>query len=139
MPRSINDFHGLAVVIGCTPFHSLCNTPHLHGNKEVFYSIDLNDDQNPDFAFNITHSLPPAFKDRFKLTLLENLDYTAYNKSRFYRNQGVAGFNNIWEMTAEDGFIVIVGCPRQQEFREQVTQHKLNYVELDTDHECILM
>ena len=139
MPRSIDDFQGLAVVIGCTHFHSFCATPHLHKNEKVFYSIDLNDGQNPDFAFDITHELPLAFKNKFKLTLLENLDYTAYNKSRRYDNQGVEGFNNIWEMTAEDGFIVIVGCPRQQEFRERVTQHKLNYIELDTDHECILI
>jgi hypothetical protein len=43
-------------------------------------------------------------------------------------------------MTAEDGFIVIVGCPRLQDYREQVTnKRKLKYVELDADHENILI
>jgi hypothetical protein len=139
MTRSIGDFHGLAVVIGCTHFHNYCRTPHLHENQEVFYTIDLSAYQNPDFVLDINDKLPADFKNRFKLTLLENLDCTAYNKTMIRKNEGEAGFNNIWEMTAEDGFIVIVGCPRQQEFRESVTRNKLNYIELDTDHMCILI
>ena len=91
MRRSITDFHGSAVVIGCTHSHSFCATKHLHSNEKVFYSIDLNDGQKPDFAFNITNSLPSAFKNRFKLTLLEHLDYIAYNESNRYGKQGVNG------------------------------------------------
>ncbi|KTD16521.1 hypothetical protein [Legionella jordanis] len=140
MGRSITHFNGQAVVIGCSHFHSFCSTKHLHDDEENFYTIDANGSQNPDFEFNITHLLPEPFKNRFKLTLLECIDFTAYNDyPQQRRDAGVRGFQNTWDMTAEDGFIVIVGCPRYLEYRRQLSLRNLKYFELDSKAECILI
>jgi hypothetical protein len=110
--RSIDDFKGNAVVIGCSHKHLRCEG-HLHQGNDIFYTIDVDPRQKPDFEFNITHKLPTTFNKRFKLTLLECIDHTAYSVWGHHK-EGKQGFDNIWAMTEDEGFIVIIGCPRER-------------------------
>ncbi len=139
MSRSISEFNGQGVVVGCSHKHSFCNGEH-HQGESNFYTIDLNPAQSPDLIFDITHPLPAALQSRFQLAFLECLDYKAYNDNperNFYH--GAQGFQNIWDMTTENGFIVIKGCPRLKEYRQQVATRHLNYIELDNMGECVLI
>lgn len=138
MSREISVFKGQGVVIGCSHFHSFCRTKHLHQGEESFYTIDLDQYQKPDFVFDITSTLPEAFKSRFQLTFLEHLDFTAYNPF-IEKHPGIQGFQNIWDMTTENGFILILGCPRQKECRELISMRQLHYIELDAEGECVLI
>lgn len=141
--RDIKQFAGDAVVVGCSNHNSLCKDKKLfHPDESNFYSIDLKQDEKPDLVFNVTEILPQEFKSRFKLTVLESLDRLAYNEpvdARTKSLNGAQGFQNIWDMTAQDGFILIVGCPRQKEFRNDLYLHELKYIELDEKNECILI
>ena len=140
MARSLREFQGKGVVIGCSASHAFCKK-EFHKDTNSFYTIDFNRENNPDFVFDITHQLPDDFLLKFKLTFLECLDYSAYNNKLISGTNtgGAKGFDNIWQMTAEDGFILIQGCPRQKEFREQIARRQLHYLELDAEHECILI
>lgn len=155
--RSISDFFGKGVVIGCSHNHIHCSKKDLH-QPDAFYTIDINSKQNPDFTFDITEELPPGFNNRFQLTLLEHLDCVAYNKSRFKlvsiwgadkpggekiemkttttcseeeQVKGEKGFKNIRAMTDTDGFILIVGSPRSACYRK--SYNHLNYIEFSSE------
>lgn len=142
--RPIQAFKGNAVVVGCSHRHRFCETSKLfHASPDEFYTIDINSDHRPDFIFDITIPLPLDFKRRFKLTLVECLDYNAYNHQLIGGfipgEKGTVGFDNIWEMTAEDGFVLFIGCPRLKEFREQMCFRDLNVIELDKCGENVLI
>jgi hypothetical protein len=132
MKYQLSDLHH-NVVIGCTfPYHN-------HTNNS-YYSIDSNPSLNPDFAFDITKiNLPLNLKKRFKITLLNNLDFTKYNKlidennafDHFFtekQRRGAQGFSNILEITKDDGFIFINGALRKKEYRNCVKN--LKYIEI---------
>jgi len=140
MGRSHLEFQGKGVVIGCSQSHSLCKQ-EFHKETNHFYSIDFNPENKPDFVFDITRKLPKGLESKFKLTFLEHLDYYAYNNhlTNETKTEGTKGFDNIWAMTAEDGFILIHGCPRQKEFREQIAKRQLYFLELDAEHDCVLI
>ena len=76
--RPISNFSGSGVVIGCSAQHSFCGT-ELH-DGDNFYSIDANSEQNPDLVMDIRDVLPTGFEKRFQLTMLEHLDFQAYNE-----------------------------------------------------------
>lgn len=135
--RPIESFNGQAVVIGCG---ETCHS-HLHDNQTIFYSIDL---CNETAAFNsdIRGKLPDNFNNRFELTLLECLDVDAYNElpeCMAINCQGNKGFDNIWSITAENGFILIVGSARSTEFRQCLYSRHLHYIELNDDGSTLLI
>ncbi len=139
--RALSAFKGSAVVVGCSHGHTFCNKG-LHQGEDVFFTIDRNGEETPDVIFDITKKeLPEELRERFKLTLLECIDYTAYNASPDHQgnDEGIQGFNNVWDMTSEDGFIVIVGCPPEKNFRERIVARNLKYIELDNDKASILI
>jgi hypothetical protein len=143
MPRDITGFNGKGVVIGCSHNHSFCRSTR-HADKQEFFTIDMDHRQSPDLTFNITDSeLPVALKDRFLLTMTECIDCTAYCPQPLYRqrteqrqNQSIQGFNNLLAMTQEQGFLLIVGCPRIQDFRNSL--RNLKYIE-SPDQEVVLV
>lgn len=141
--RDLADFKGKAAIIGCSGNNSFCDTKHLfHPSDENFYSIDISETQKPDSILNITETLPEVFKERFELTVLEHIDFTAYNEpidTRTRSYNGKKGFQNILNMTKDDGFILFIGCPRQKEYRAELYKQKIKYIELDSDNECILI
>lgn len=141
--REISQFKGDAAVIGCSNNHSYCDKKNLfHPERDNFYSIDMEADQGPDFVFNMTNTLPEELKDRFKLTLVECIDFIAYNEpinKRMRSKNGRNGFQNILDITQHDGVIVIIGCPRLKEYRNELHQRQLKYIELDDKNECILI
>lgn len=135
MTRFIQEFKGNNAVIGCSATLSWCVTRDCHP-EESFFSFNINRDAHPDLLQDITKDLPNGFKDRFQITYVENLDWDAYNLSplnrRTYNKNGDKGFQNLWDMTTEDGFIFISGCDRYQETRNSLKN--LKYVELFRDH-----
>lgn len=144
MGRALGEFKGRGVVIGCSNFNNSCQKQHIHQGEDNFYTIDMDPNKRPDLIFDVTSDLPEDFKSRFQLTYLECLDYTAYNDdplSKLHKRKygGIQGFQNIWDMTSENGFILINGCPREKMFRRQISIRQLHYIELDTAGECILV
>ncbi|MFC3909821.1 hypothetical protein ACFORL_12135 [Legionella dresdenensis] len=137
--RTISDFPGQCVVIGCSHTHKLCQNKQLHADPQSFYTIDINPEHHPDAVLNITQPLPAALEQRFRLTVVEQLDYYAYNASAQLGQAGPQGFHNIWQMTAPDGFILITGCPREQKYREQLYSRYLRYIELNESGNAILI
>lgn len=135
--RSLEDFTGKGVVIGCTHYQPRNCGSSLHSGQNDFYTIDYDDAKKPDLVLDITQTIPENYKNRFTFTLIENLDFYAYN---IYRSkaEGTKGFDTIWNMTAEDGFIVFVGCPRQKEYRHSIHKNELKYVELNAQQDRIL-
>ncbi|MFA6302682.1 MAG: hypothetical protein WC627_06070 [Legionella sp.] len=135
MTRSIQEFKGNNAVIGCSATLSWCGTRDCHP-AESFFSLNMNRETHPDLLQDITKDLPKGFKNRFQITYVENLDWDAYNLSplnrRTYNKNGDKGFQNLWDMTTEDGFIFISGCDRHKETRNSI--QNLNYVELSRDH-----
>lgn len=143
--RLIEDFDGMAAIIGCSAWHSFCPDKYLHEPDE-YYSIDKDKNQHPDLVMDITEPLPEDLKNRFKLVYLEYLDFDAYNDDVLKINdniciskRGSKGFDTLLKMTSRDGFIVIEGCPREIEFRQQIYYRHLKYVELDKDGKSILI
>lgn len=129
--RNIASFKGEAAIIGCTQTHPLCDRRHLHSDQASFYSIDMNKDQRPDMVLNITEELPRILLERFQFTHLENVDYAAYNENTLRpRSDGAKGFQNLLAMTKANGFIYIVGCPRQKEYRLELAKRGMVYIEL---------
>jgi hypothetical protein len=150
--REISQFTGYGVVIGCSHTNIECETPFLHGDIHTFYTVDKFL-QGADCKWDITSLLPKLLLSRFYLTLLENLDLSAYNTTNFdvscveycliqkglemefslnnkeqlisCRNREVNGFQNILAMTNNEGFILIVGCPRIKEYRQQIARLRL--------------
>ena len=141
--RPIHEFQGNAVVVGCSHLHSFCETSQVfHASSSEFYTIDIDPQHRPDLVFDITKPLPVDLKNRFKLTLVEHLDNHAYNNLKWASlsgEEGTVGFDNIWEMTAADGFVLFVGCPRVKEFREQICLRDLKVIELDKNGETVLI
>lgn len=96
MGCSLSSFSGNNAVIGCSEKLSFCD--HRCHPYESYFSINFDREVDPDFLFNITKELPPEFKNRFHVTLVENLDWYAYNESsdplssRSNKN-GKKGFN----------------------------------------------
>ena len=135
MPQNINQFKGDKVVIGCTATHHLC-TSKCHASDE-FYSIDIDPRYNPDFIHDITKELSISFHKRFVLTYVENLDWFAYNTYRTDRlYEGANGFKTMWDITKDDGFIIIQGCPRIVEFRNSIKT--LKYIEINGNN-CVII
>ena len=138
--RPIEEFTGSGVVIGCA--QPCWGNKKLHDNSSEFYTIDRDSEMKPDLVFDITHPLPSQFHQRFQLTLVENIDAQAYNDftglgmfsstSTPKPADGIVGFKNIWDMTHAEGFIVIVGCPRNKDCRQQIYARNLKYIELTT-------
>jgi hypothetical protein len=127
MPRSITKFSGKAVVIGCgrnAERHSAhCK---FHTDSTHFYTIDCNPHADPDCIYDLSHSLPREFKQKFTVTFLEYLPYFAYNTNN--------GLNNIFDMTEENGYIIVIGCPEdlsKNRYRELITARNLRFVELN--------
>lgn len=155
LKRSIEEFKGDTVIIGCgnamicrchlNPCQC-CQRPHK--SDERFYTIDAATYCGPDLIYNITHPLPAKLQKRFTLSILENLDASAYNP-RFLLDleykvaeSSISGFNNVKNMTTDDGFIFIIGCPRDLKFRASLKD--LKYIEYDDQdsqlqHECVLI
>lgn len=147
MPRKLNQFSGNYAVIGCSISHPRCEG-ECHSDTNDYYSIDLAEAINPDFVFNITTELPPELSKRFQIIFLENVDWVAYNlppddyPAHYPIRNGDKGFKNIWEMTRDDGFIFIKGCPRTKEFRTSLKD--LKYIETTADNhpteiECVIV
>src|SRR5438309_618062 len=83
--RPLPDFKGDSVVIGCSQYHSFCKKKLLlHADSNFFYSIDSDKKQKADFVYDIGNPLPSEFKNRFHLTLLEDIDFTAYSDADEY-------------------------------------------------------
>lgn len=141
--RAIQDFHGEGVVIGCTHRASYCSH-NTHKDHHHFYTIDINKAAKPDFVFNLRGMLPQDLEKRFKLTYVENLPYDAYNQNTFSAKKenslsGLQGFENIWNMTQDDGFILIRGCSRDKNYRRSLMQKGLFYIELNDNNNNILI
>lgn len=126
MPRSLTEFLGTAAVIGCGWKQEHCgHRDRVHADSTLFYTLDCNEEVAPDCIYNIENPLPVEFKQRFTVILLEHLPYFAYNS--------VDGFNNIFNMAEENGYIIIMGCPgrHQLDYRRQIKERNLRYVELN--------
>ncbi len=134
MTREIGQFKGRNAIIGCTASHPSCEG-ECHPQSQ-YYSFDFYA-KGADFPLDITASLPVEFKKRFNITLVENLDFQAYNTDAFHRYDGKSGFTNIWEMTEDEGYILIIGCPREVEYRISIKD--LKYIELDSQHSYVLI
>ena len=142
MTRSMDTFTGKNVVIGCSATHHGC-THECHPHHS-YYSINVERSVNPDLELDITAALPAALLNRFQVTFVENIDFDAYNDSvrgHQRRMNGKQGFQNMWNMTVDDGFIFIAGCHRSQEFRNSL--QGLNYVEISKDYDgegaCVII
>ena len=136
-PRSIDDFEGNGVVIGCSHNHLFCTNQDSHP-KDLFYSIDFKKEHKPDFIFDITKKLPSAYRNRFQLTMLESLDSSAFNIC-FGHTNGAQGFKNILSMTKENGFIFVVPSERQKEDRMCIKHMKYIELEVNAQSHCILI
>lgn len=140
--RPIENFKGDGAVIGCTNHPNFkCNHQGIHDDASRFYTIDYDASKSPDFVFDLTGVLPANLQNRFKLVVTENLDVYAYNANT-PRSKGNLGFNNLLDMTDNDGFILIIGNPRWKEYRKEVTSRNLKYIEItqgNNDDCCILI
>jgi hypothetical protein len=124
-----------AAVIGCS---GRCDDDYcdkqVHPDNRTFYHFDTNTNIHPDSSINLgLNDLPPDFNKQFKLTILEHLPYYAYNQSgnerfREYFGDGAKAFSSMMQMTTDDGFIMIMGNPREYQFRKSIAE--LNYVEI---------
>ncbi|MDP1604743.1 MAG: hypothetical protein Q8M03_15935 [Legionella sp.] len=131
--RLLEDFNGTAAVIGCTNTpnpHSDCGSGNrvLHANSDIFYSIDFNKDKQPDLVLDITGDLPVFLKNRFQLVLIECVDIPVYNSRPPHK-----GFDNIWSMVEDNGFILFIGTPRWKNARDYLYSRKLRYIELGAE------
>lgn len=137
--RSIDLFRGSAAVIGCA--RDDCDR-HIHDNPDIFYSFDKNN-KNADAVGDIrTPQLPESLKNRFNFIMTEYLDNTAYNDTQTVNDaamRGAQGFENLLSMTTDEGFILIVGSPRNKEFRQCMYSRELKYIELDVSASFILI
>lgn len=135
----LSDFKGNSVVIGCghayykdSPNKHRCQK--AHGDAKEFLLIDSNKDAKPDLVFNITDNLPPALCNRFELTIMEGLPFFAYSNDEDFcveAKGGQQGFKNAWDMTKNNGILLIAGCSRTKTFRKNIYDFKLKYLELD--------
>ena len=134
--RPIEHFHGSAVVVGCGQ-KGPCKE-RIHDDLESFYTIDIKDEHHPDFIFHIAGSLPASMIQRFQLTFLEHLPFSAYNSdSSDMLPTGERGFENILAMTHDHGFIFILGSPLQPNYRKSLHDRGLKYLEL-SEHAILI-
>ncbi|MFC3908270.1 hypothetical protein ACFORL_04165 [Legionella dresdenensis] len=137
MPRNLAKFNKKYAVIGCGHNHGHCSEKGQLHPEEDYYSIDIQQHLQPDFVFDVTTTLPQDLYQRFEIVFLENLDWYAYNLAPEYLSKLKLpeiernGFENIYDMTRDDGFIVISGCPRLKPFRNSIKE--LKYVEITRD------
>lgn len=154
--RLIADFYGGTAVIGCghDGHKASCAADRaehklavLHADNEEFYTFDRFN-SNADCVTDICEPLPHVFYQRFRFILLEYLDCYSYNDdgpcSLMPNNNGIrgrTGFQNMLDITQDDGFILILGCPRIKNFRQTIFMHQLQYLELDPgpDSQCVLI
>jgi hypothetical protein len=149
LPARINSFllapvnpkMGNIAVLGCgrTPKLHVCQTLHQDQNK--FFTIDKNQDTNPHLVMDFTSAcLPENLHSQFVITILDHLphkDYMHdYQQARTYipdsysreRGAETRAFENVCNMTNKEGFIIIRGSERSQQFRHGFK--KIQYVEL---------
>ena len=118
MPKPITQFKGKNAVIGCG--HKLfCNHSSSHPSESYYY-IDMDKNAGPDYIFDINKNLPQELEKRFNITFLEHFPCLDYKYTK--------GFENLWNMTAEDGFIFILPSYRTQRSRENLKN--LKYIEI---------
>jgi hypothetical protein len=80
MPRKLSEFFGQNVVIGCSHAPGYCEQHGVHDDEEKFYTIDINQEIQPDKCLDITQqSIPEELKNRFKICYAEGLPYFTYN------------------------------------------------------------
>lgn len=142
MGRNIRDFKGDNVVIGCSHTNKHLCQGKCHSPRSAYYAIDFNAGIQPDLTFDLRSALPAQLQGRFKLTLIENVDFTAYNNPPTQQEgkNGYKGFENAMAMTHDDGFVFIIGCPREKEFRNSIKN--LKYIEIGRDSEengCVII
>ncbi len=115
LPRSIDEFKDEGVIVGRGHISRKVNH---HYDK--FYTIDVCEDVQPDLVRSITDDLPVN---------CYNL-YNTFNDELTYKFNAISekGFKNLFSMTSEDGFILIIGCRRAQ--HERLFLRNYNYIEL---------
>lgn len=144
--RQPANFRGNNAVIGCTHGRQSCGNS-LHADRANFFTIDLSSEKKPDLVIDIQQNVPEGLENRFQLTLMENVDYVAYNSPiegrralQGHSRDGYKGLDFTLQITHQDGLVCIIGCPRQQEFRNSVKN--LNYIEINTkdaDYSCVII
>lgn len=118
-----------AVVVGCSHQNKDCDGL-LHPATD-FHTIDIDPKLKADTTLDIVKDpLPEALNNRFKLTVLECLPFSAYNTDKMYPHygDGKEGWESIRKMTAPDGFILVVGNSRDLHCRTSLAD--LNYLEI---------
>lgn len=155
--RPIDEFKGEAVVLGCSHKNPTCSKRGAFHPENLFYTIDLAEEMKADCILDIEHPLLENLKNKFKFTLLEHLPYSAYNHrlhmrrmnkktyllmNNFYSTAEESfhpGFSNVLSMTMTDGFIVILGCPPQKEFRSELAKRNPKYLEFGPNNDHVLI
>ncbi|QDP73250.1 hypothetical protein FOG18_12105 [Legionella israelensis] len=130
-----------ALVIGCSHDNPNCNH-EIHPNNDDFYTIDIDENLNPDLHLNIvTDDIPENLIHNFRLVILEYLPYDVYNHnnimSRVIGSSGQRGLDNIRSMTDANGLIMIAGNGRNFQFRNSLAD--LNYIELGESDDSTLI
>lgn len=125
------------VVVGCSSTHPQCSRK-LHPSKKKFFTIDAREEFKPDFCMDITDGgIPKNLNKKFQLTILEHLPHSVYNfvdySDKNLKCDGQNGLSNILELTADNGFVLIIGNSREYRFRASLG--KLNYLELASNIE----
>ena len=130
--RSIESFSGDSVVVGCSHH---CHKKN-HESVEDFYTIDINEKIDPDMFADFSMPLREGLKSRFNFCILEHLPYFIYNSSK-PKDGSSTGFQNAIDILNENGFLIIIGCPRLIEFRRSLISGGFKYIEI-TDSDIML-